>query len=157
MGSQLRPLLVSKNHYSNLASRKILLITQVLIGGQQDFESGRFGSCQQLAVPQRAPALLRSGSDLVLLEIDAYGNRRGLIEKYSNLGRMFWQSIKTPNGEFNNGFDLFAIKPIKPLQDVVNVRAGFKVFEDGGNGHTRALQHPGSTDFAGNAFHHGTF
>jgi hypothetical protein len=46
------------------------------------------------------------------------------------LTRLFWRSIETTNGEFNNGLDLFAIKSTKPLQDVVDVGARFKIFKD---------------------------
>jgi hypothetical protein len=45
VGAQLRPLLTTENHDGDFSSRKILLVAQILIRGQQDIKTGRFGSC----------------------------------------------------------------------------------------------------------------
>jgi len=79
--------------------------------------------------------------------------RRGLVEKNPHLGGVFGASIEASNGEFNHGFDLFSVQPFVPLHDVVDVRAGFEVFENGRDGHPSALQEPRAAHFAGDAFH----
>jgi hypothetical protein len=92
----------------------------------------------------------------MVIEIGADRERRGLVEKNPHLGGVFGASIETANGEFNYGLDLFTVQPFIPLHDVIDVRAGFEVFEDGRHRHPGALQHPRAAYLAGNAFDRGT-
>jgi hypothetical protein len=50
------PLGVAKDHDGNPASFEILLVSDVLIGGEQDLESGFLGRFQQFAVAQICPS-----------------------------------------------------------------------------------------------------
>jgi hypothetical protein len=47
-----RPLGVSKHHNSHPAAFKILLVSNILVGGEQDIESRFFRRLQQFAVAQ---------------------------------------------------------------------------------------------------------
>jgi hypothetical protein len=60
------PLLQPQNNYGNLAARKILLITHILVGRQQHVEASRFRDRQQFAILKGRPTLLRCGPHLVL-------------------------------------------------------------------------------------------
>src|SRR5208282_1373027 len=68
-------------------------------------------------------------------------------------GRRF---IETAGGKLDDSFDLFAIEAVIPLHDVVEAGARLEVFEDGGDRHPRALQHPRAAHLAGNALHRRT-
>ena len=131
-------------------------MAHILVCGQRDIESALFRRRQQIAITQRIPSLLRSSADNMLIEISADRQGRCLIEKNPHLGGIFWQSIETANGKFDNGLDLFSVKRGIPLHDVVDVGASFKILKDGRYRHPRALQDPGAAHLAGNAFHDGT-
>ncbi len=58
-------------------------------------------------------------------------------------------------GEVDDFLPLFAVECIEPTQDVVDVGSGFEVFDDGGDGHARAFENPGTAELAGEAFNGG--
>ena len=50
MNAQRRPLLVAENHNSDLAALQVLLISEVLVGGNQYFKTSGFSRIKQIAV-----------------------------------------------------------------------------------------------------------
>jgi len=46
-------------------------------------------------------------------------------------------------------FHLFAIQSVEPFHEAVDIRSGFQILEDGGDGHACAFQNSGAADFAG--------
>jgi hypothetical protein len=79
------PLLLAENHNGDLSIRKVLLITNVLVGGQKELEPGLFRCDKQLAVLEFVPALLKSGAHSVPSEIRPDRHGRCLIEENSHL------------------------------------------------------------------------
>ena len=53
---------------------------------------------------------------------------------------MFRQSIETSNSKFNNCVALLSVKPVIPLQDVVNIGASLKIFESYRYWHPRTFK-----------------
>ena len=58
-------LLLTKNNNGDFASREILLITHVLIGGQQQIKPGVLCGSDQIAVFELVPALLSRSRNTV--------------------------------------------------------------------------------------------
>ena len=50
MNAQHRPLLVAKNHNSDLATLQVLLVSKILVGGNQYFKTSRLSRIEQVAV-----------------------------------------------------------------------------------------------------------
>jgi hypothetical protein len=74
------PLLQSQNHDRNLSAREVLLITYVLVGGQQHVEAIRFCGGEQFAILERAPALLCGGEHVMTSKVRANRHRCRLVE-----------------------------------------------------------------------------
>jgi hypothetical protein len=74
------PSVPAESHNCNFAVAEILLIGEVLVGRQENIESGLLGDAQQFAVKERAPSLLMGGSDIVSGKRIADADRRSLIE-----------------------------------------------------------------------------
>jgi len=150
VGPQPRPLLLAENHDCDFTVGEILLIAHVLISCQQQIESGLLRCCEQIAVSEFAPALLRRGAKAMALEIRTDRHRRCLIEKDPHpLRSVHGVFFETAGGELDYRFDLFAVEAIEPFHNVVDIGSGFQVFKDGGYGHSRTFQNPGAAYFAG--------
>jgi hypothetical protein len=50
MNAQHRPLLVAENHNSDLATLQVLLVSKILVGGNQYFKTSRLSRIEQVAV-----------------------------------------------------------------------------------------------------------
>jgi hypothetical protein len=50
-----RPSRIAEDHDCNGPGREILMVADVLVGGQKDFKGGFFRVCQEFAVVQRIP------------------------------------------------------------------------------------------------------
>ena len=77
----LRPAPCRQEHDGNLARSEILLMLQVLVGCNQNLESGCFCLLKELAILQHAPVLLKSGADLMRCEKPPQRNGRSLVEQ----------------------------------------------------------------------------
>ena len=69
----------SRGSFSNGPAGHVLLVPQVLVGGQEDFKGRVLGHGQQVAVLQRVPVLLRGRAHCVADEKFANRDRGGLI------------------------------------------------------------------------------
>ena len=49
------PIGVHQHHYGNSSVRQVLLVSEVLVGGDQHLETGFFGSIQQVPIRQSVP------------------------------------------------------------------------------------------------------
>jgi hypothetical protein len=56
LSAQDRPLLITENDESDSPASQVLLISDVLVGGQQDLETSRFGGRDELAVYKPVPS-----------------------------------------------------------------------------------------------------
>ena len=56
MEAQHRPLRIAKHDNSDVATRQVLLITDILIRGQEDVEAGCLSGVKQISIAQRIPA-----------------------------------------------------------------------------------------------------
>src|ERR1700678_2069666 len=144
------PLLQTKDHHRNSPPRKVLLIAHVLVGGQQDIESFRLSSRQQLTILELFPALLRRGAHFMIGKIGANRDRSGLIEQnahvafysrliYANLGSERWCLVQAACGKLDHCLHLFAIETVVPLHDLVDTGSRVQSLEDRGDMHTRCL------------------
>ena len=66
---------------------KILLVLQVLVCGDQNFEIAGFGLGNQVAVPEGGPTQFIDGQDLVQPEMTSEGYWSALVEKDSHATR----------------------------------------------------------------------
>src|SRR5580693_46917 len=81
--------------------------------------------------------------DGVVFEIRTDRHRRSLIEKNPRrLWRVSGRFIETAGGKLNNRLDLFAVQPVEPFHNVVDIGPRFQIFEDGGDRHPCTLQNP---------------
>ncbi len=77
-----RPDVRTEDNQSELAASQILLIANILIGGNQHIVGGIFRSFQQLPIFQlRRPVQLNDGSHFVRREEEAYSNGNVLIKQ----------------------------------------------------------------------------
>jgi hypothetical protein len=58
-----------------------LLIADVSVGGQQEFEACLFRGVQQVSIAERCPLLLRGGSEEMVFEKRADGDWSALVEE----------------------------------------------------------------------------
>ena len=82
-----RPTGGGQHHNGNFAARKILLITEILVGRNQHGKTGRLGLLQQITVSQCAPAKLEGRNNLMVGEVLANRDRSALVEKDAHLRR----------------------------------------------------------------------
>ena len=62
------PLLNADDDDCDRPTGQVLLILQILVGGEEDFETGMFGGCQQVPVLQPVPVFLGCRTDGVANE-----------------------------------------------------------------------------------------
>ena len=78
------PLLLAEYHDCDFPAGKILLVPHVLVSGQQDVKTGLFCSRQQVAIPERIPALLRGSTNPMTFKIRTDRQWGCLIENDSH-------------------------------------------------------------------------
>ena len=69
-----------QNNHAELAARKILLMFEVPVPGDEDLETGSFRCGEQNAVLQASPRLLLNGSDLMSDQVPRKLPRQLLID-----------------------------------------------------------------------------
>jgi hypothetical protein len=132
-----------------LRSFEILLVTKVLVGGEKDFVAFLLGDAEQIAVSQAVPSEVDGHADLMGSQIALDGKRRSPNRREpAFLKSVAGRLVEAANGELDHGFNLAPVKTREPLHDVVNVRSGFQVLENGGNRHARSLKNPRSAQLS---------
>ncbi len=79
-----RPLLISEHHNGNLSTGKILLITNVLVRGQEQFVAGVLGLPEQFTIREFVPTDLSCKGHFVSGESAGDGVRGAVIEENSH-------------------------------------------------------------------------
>lgn len=92
---------------------KVLLISKILVGGDQNRKAVLFGLLQQLTIFQMVPAQLEGRSDLVGGEVFTKRNRRALVEKNAHSSR-----FEGTGGVLKYGTDLFNCHAREPGNEV---------------------------------------
>jgi hypothetical protein len=101
-----------------------------------------------------AGALYHGSGSLRVLALGGEGPEYfGRKESASAGNRGGRSHVKAAGRKFDDGFDPLAVQAFKPLHNVVKVGVGFQIFEDDGNRHKRALEHPRAAYLSRNAFH----
>jgi hypothetical protein len=70
------------------------------------------------------------GNIRVALQKRTEGHRRRLIEQDPHLTGVGRRLVQAAGGKFDDGFHLFAVKPIEPFHDVVDIGSCFQVLKD---------------------------
>ncbi len=93
---------------------KVLLVSKLRVGGDQERKSFALGRIEQLAVAQLRPAALVGGGDFVLRQRLAQERGSTLVKQYAHSGG----SQRAPCGVFQDGADLFDGHAGKPLHEL---------------------------------------
>ena len=87
MGTNLRPSCRRQDQDGNSTVFEVLLITQILIGGDQKFEGGIFSGEKQIAIVQGRPSLLKGSLHRMPDEQAPQRQRRSLVKENSHRSR----------------------------------------------------------------------
>ncbi|HEY2019412.1 MAG TPA: hypothetical protein VGH38_38150, partial [Bryobacteraceae bacterium] len=121
-----------QHHDRQTAIRKILLIAEIFIRGDDRGKALRFRRTEKLAVFQCLPAALKCGDDGPLCGFEAALTA------------------------LQHGIDLRPRDARKPFQELLHGGASFNVLEERFHRDTRTFEKPGAADFFGNPLHGGT-
>ena len=129
---------------------ELLLMAQILVGGDQNVKRRAFRSRQQLPVAHRRPPTLVCRTDGVSGQRVPQRDGRALVEQDRHrLGRRPAQPSGGRQTVFSvgeDGQDLIARDAGEPLQEVVDGGARFQVLEQGAHGDARLFEDPGAAD-----------
>jgi hypothetical protein len=139
---------LSRHDDGNPAREEILLVFEVRVGCHEDSETFFLGSIQQLAVLQGGPATLMGGDYLMLRQEPPQWDRSALVKQYAHSGN----SQGAPGRVFEHGANLLDSDAGKPLNELRDERAVFKVLEERRHRHPGAAKYPGTTYALGIAF-----
>jgi hypothetical protein len=149
-----RPTRGRQNQDGQLSDLEVLLILQVLVGGNEHIESS-FCSSQEIPVTQVRPSHLERSGDGMTGQDLAQGGRGALIKEDSQRVRVSSSTglrlDQTVFGVRQDSDDLLVCDTGKPFQEIVQTGSTLKIFEQGAHRHTCSLEHPGPTDLSGNA------
>jgi hypothetical protein len=123
------------------ARREVLLLSQVLVGGNKNFEAGGLSFLQQFAVRQRAPLKLGCRADLMLRMISAQRRRCTLIEQNAHSHR-----FQRAGRMLENKPGLFLRDAGKPGEKIRQLRSVFQILEQGSDRNARVAKHPGAAE-----------
>lgn len=146
MQSKLRPTRGPEDYDRDLPAVEVLLIAEILVGGDQKLKSHRLSHLNELAVLQLTPTTLERRLDDVPVERAAKRGRRPLIEEEL-------QIASGPNGQALAGMlqyriDLRPSYTRKPLQELDDGGTALKILKKGAHGHARRPEQPFSADLA---------
>ena len=131
-----------------MASREILLVLEVSVGREEDFESLCLGCRNQVTVLQLGPASFPGCLYPVLDQSFAKRCRRALIEQDIHSGRFQGAASRV----LEHGPGLFGGDPRKPIDEIVKRGVVLKVLEQRRNRHARPCEDPSSADATGVPF-----
>src|SRR5262249_34917319 len=119
-----RPRTLTQHDNRDLATRKVLLILHVLIGGKKQFEVVGLGDLQKISV--LVPTLLSRSANYMSLQVRTNWYRRSLIKENSHLDTSErWRLLKTSRCERDHSLHLLTIESVKPLYDVIEACTSF--------------------------------
>src|ERR1700731_1067699 len=97
MRLQFDPACVRQDQDRYGTAREVLLISQLLVRGQQQVES-LFGFREQFAVGDLRPSHFKCGDDIVTVEKASQRNRRSLIEENAHVATLLPGSLRQTPG-----------------------------------------------------------
>ncbi len=151
MNAEGRPVGRPEHQDGESTSSKVLLIPKILVRGDQEIKSGRFGLLNQLPVIQLAPAALERGLDDEPVKGPAQRRGRALIEE--DLQRASGRNSEAVARVLQHRVNLRTRHAREPLEKLADGRSAFEVLEEGSHGHTRGAEQPFSADLSGHAFY----
>jgi hypothetical protein len=128
------------DHNGNLAARKVLLIPDILAGGDKQIEPGCLGCVKKPAGAQRVPSLFSRFLDRMTQRLASYSTRCAVVEKNQHSGPGY-RCIKTAGGKVEHSLNLLACDR-KLFHQFVDRHAVFEIFKDNGHRHTRFREKP---------------
>ena len=125
----------------NATACKVLLIPEILIGGDKNFVP--FGFCRgdEFTVHQGRPTTFVRRCDLMACERTPQGGRGSVIKEDPHL----CNGERTAGSVLQHGARLVQTDSWKPLQELMDRRVVFEVLEESGDRDARPLEHPGTT------------
>lgn len=124
-----------------------MLITEILIGGDEQVEPGGFRRGKQVTIGELRPAALPGGGDFMSGERAPQGHGCALIKKKSASSRG-----EAPLGMAEHSEHLLAGDAFIPRQEVIHRGTGFEVFEKRAHREARALEDPRAADASRHTF-----
>lgn len=120
------PTRCAKNDDGNGARGQVLLVPKTSVRGYQDFESGVFRRCEQLAVLESRPPKIVRGGDFMPDKVMPKRRRRALVEENPHL-RCCGQCAL--GGVLQNGTCLLERDARKKLDELPDLNTVFEVLE----------------------------
>jgi len=143
-----RPAGGGQHDNGDFATREILLISEILIGRDQNGKAVLFGLLQQLAVFQIIPAQIKDCGDLMGGEVFTKGNRSALVEKDAHSS-----CFERAGGVLQHGTDLRERNAREPGNKVRDLGPVFEVLEQGRHRNAGAAKNPSATYALGVTFY----
>jgi len=153
-----RPACSRENQNSETSRTKVLLIAQVLIGGDEGIEC-RLGCAEKVAVFKFGPSHFVGGGNAVTRQQAAQGRRRSLVEENLHGRRGPIQASggrQTLFGVAQNRLHLFTSHAGEPFEEFIHSSPVFQVLEQRLDWHPCALEDPNAADLSRRPFHGGT-
>jgi hypothetical protein len=119
------------------ACGEILLVPQVLVGGDKHLESGDLGLLKEFAVRQRAPAKFQGSADIMIRKVSAQRRGCALIEQDAHS-----HGLQRVRGVLENKPGLFARDTGKPREEIRELCPVLQILEQRGDGNARAAEYP---------------
>lgn len=132
----------------DFAAHEVLLISEILIGRDQNGKAVLFGLLQQFTIFQIVPTQIKDRGDLMGGEVFAKRDWGTLVEKNAHSSR-----FERAGGVFEHGTDLLERDARKPGNKVRDLRPVFEVLEQGRDGNAGAAKHPSATYALGITFY----
>ena len=124
-----------------MATPKVLLMTQVPIGRNQDIKPARFRLGEQVPIAEDRPPHLERRRDLVRFQGPGERRRHTLIEEAAHSGR-----FEGTRGVLEHRARLGQGDPWEPVDEILNLSPVFQVLEQGGNGHSGTAKDPSAAN-----------
>ena len=138
------------HHFRNAAGREILLVFEIGVRGDQDFEGLAFRGVEKLAVLEGGPNKLVRGFNRVTRQQVSQWRGSALIEQDAHLR----DDKGTACRMLQHGARLLEGNAREELSELPDRHPVFEVLEESCHRHSRAAEHPGATDPLGVAIHH---
>src|ERR1700734_28746 len=157
--SNTRPLRSAQHHNRYSAASKILLVSDVLVGGKKTSNPARSASVSKSPLESVSHPRSLALTTVWSIRYGTSGAATLWSKRMSISGRRaYWlrgnRCCKTASGELQN-LDHLLFGDVEPLCDLIYGRASFQVFEHGGYGKAGIAKHPRSAQSSRYTFNGG--
>lgn len=135
-----RPAGREQDHDANGSVGQVLLVLEIPVRGQQNFEACLFSESDQLAVFQIRPSTLVGALNSMFRKFPAQRQGRPLVEEDLHLGGR----ERTPSRVFKNSLGLVDRHAGEPIDELMDRGVVFEVLEQRGDRNASPPEHPSS-------------